>query len=495
MKEGSLRRMIDSMPSWSRAVVAPWLAAVGLLLWACESPQSSTRTQAEKPRPLAVTVPLQWPRPRPPAAEPEPSALPGPADTEAEAHAPSLIPFLTRPPGQGPRPAAVQPPAPPPVTPSAVRVALLLPLSGRNAGLGNAMVNAAQLALFDLADDRFELVLHDTRGTPEGAAGAAAMAIGDGASLILGPLLSASVKAVAPAARAANVRVVAFSSDRSVAGQGVYTMGFFPGAGVERVVTFARSRGILRFAALAPESEYGATVVEALRRAAERVGAVVTRVETYDPGEGDFAAVVRRLAEYGPRRQALMAQRSALMAQGDEIARQTLRRLERLQTVGDLPFDALLVADGGKRLQSIAAHLPFYDVDPAKVRMLGTGQWDEPGIGAEPALVGGWFAVPPPAARADFVRQFQRTYGHKPPRLATLAYDATALAAVLARTDGGADFSAEALTAPRGFAGRDGIFRFLPDGVAERGLAVLKVLPRGFEVIGRAPETFQPVTD
>ncbi|MCH8991732.1 MAG: ABC transporter substrate-binding protein [Acidobacteria bacterium] len=83
------------------------------------------------------------------------------------------------------------------MTPSAVRVALLLPLSGRNARLGNAMVNAAQLALFDLADDRFELLIHDTKGTPEGAAEAAALAIGDGASLILGPLLSASVTAVA----------------------------------------------------------------------------------------------------------------------------------------------------------------------------------------------------------------------------------------------------------------------------------------------------------
>ena len=493
--------MIDSLSSWSRCAFVPWLTAVGLLLSACESPQSRARTQAESAKPLAVTVPLQRPRPLPPATvppatvPPAPAPFPLPEPTDAEAHTPSLIPFLTRTPGQGAPPAVVQPPAPPPMTPSAVRVALLLPLSGRNARLGNAMVNAAQLALFDLADDRFELLIHDTRGTTEGAADAATLAIGDGASLILGPLLSASVTAVAPAARAANVRVVAFSSDRSVAGRGIFTMGFFPGAGVKRVVTFARSRGILRFAVLAPESEYGTTVVEALRRAAEEVGAVVTRVETYDPGEGDFAAVVRRLAQYGARRQALMAQRAALEAQGGEIARRTLRRLEKLQTVGDLPFDALMVADGGKRLQSIAAHLPFYDVDPAKVRMLGTGQWDEPGIGAEPALVGGWFAAPPPDARADFVRQFLQVYGHKPPRLATLAYDATALAAVLARTDGGPDFSAQALTAPSGFAGRDGIFRFLPDGMAERGLAVLKVLPRGFEVIGKAPETFQPVTE
>ncbi len=69
------------------------------------------------------------------------------------------------------------------------------------------------------------------------------------------------------------------------------------------------------------------------------------------------------------------------------------------------------MADGGKRLQAIAAHLPFYDIDPGRVRMLGTGQWDEPGIGAVPALVGGWFAAPTPQARADFEKQYAEVYG------------------------------------------------------------------------------------
>ena len=153
--------------------------------------------------------------------------------------------------------------------------------------------------------------------------------------------------------------------------------------------------------------------------------------------------------------------------------------------------DELLLADGGKRLLAIAALLPFYDIDPKKVKMLGTGQWDAPGLGAEPALIGGWFAAPPPTARTDFVNTYKSTYGRTPPRLATLAYDATALAAVLARSEKGPGFSATAITVPSGFWGRDGIFRFLPGGVAERGLAVMKVGRNGAEIISRAPETFQ----
>jgi ABC-type branched-subunit amino acid transport system substrate-binding protein len=406
---------------------------------------------------------------------------------------PSFAPYLTQPQKPG-APAAVPPPRSTVPLPAgdSVRVALLVPLSGPNAGLGQAMLNAAQLAVFNFADKRFELLVHDTKGSPEGASQAASAAIGDGASMILGPLLAASVRAVGPQARAANVPVVAFSSDRSVVGDGTYTMGFLPSAEIRRVVAYARSKGVKRFAALAPDNIYGETIISAFEAAVATNGGTLTRVQYFDPRTTDFTPAVRALADYETRREALLAQRRELKGRDDEVSRRALKRLERLQTIGDLPFDALLLADGGKRLLSIAALLPFYDIDPGKIRMLGTGQWDVPGLGAEPALVGGWFAAPSPMARADFINAYKEAYAAKPPRLATLAYDATALSAVLARGENGPDFSARAITVPSGFWGRDGIFRFLPSGIAERGLAVMRVGRRNPKVLSRAPETFQP---
>jgi hypothetical protein len=169
----------------------------------------------------------------------------------------------------------------------------------------------------------------------------------------------------------------------------------------------------------------------------------------------------------------------------------------------------LLIADGGKRLQSIAALLPYYDIDPKKIRMLGTGLWDAPGIGSEPALVGGWYAAPAERERRDFVRQYKDIYGEFPPRLATLAYDATALAAVFAQNNApaannddavgekpaNAIFDISEITTPQGFSGRDGIFRFLDIGVAERGLSVHQVRERDTKIISRAPKNFASGTN
>lgn len=432
----------------------------------------------------------QFPLPSPAAPNGQRVLPPG-----ATPQLPSFLPFLNRPTtaiGTLEQPDIR---VPPPATTDTVRIAILLPLSGSNANIGQALLNAAQLALFDFADSRFELLPHDTRGTPDGAAQAAQLAISDGASIILGPLLSSSVNAIAPAARAANVPILAFSNDRSIAGNGVYTLGFLPSEQVARVVRYANSKGVTRFAALAPDNAYGARVVTALQQTAERYGATVTRARYYDPTAQDFTDVIREFADYDVRRQDLLDQRKQLEAQDDEISKRALKRLENLQTIGDLPFEALLVADGGKRLLSVAALLPFYDIDPGTIRMLGTGQWDEPGIGAEPALIGGWYAAPPPSARADFDQQYLDVYGERPPRLVTMAYDATALVSVLARQQGGADFSAAALTNPNGFWGRDGVFRLTADGTAERGLAVLQVGREQNKVISKAPESFEALTN
>lgn len=374
----------------------------------------------------------------------------------------------------------------------AVRVALLVPLSGPAANVGQAMLNAAQLALFEFADDRFELLPHDTRGTPDGAYEAVQIAIGDGARLIIGPLLAGSVAAIGPTARAANVPVISFSSDRSVAGNGVYVMGFLPSAETQRVIQFTAQRGHTRFGLLAPDNLYGSTVLSAMQQAAAAAGVEITRARLYDANAEDFTEVVREISDFDARKAELERQIAEFKGRDDEISKKTLERLEQLQTVGDLPFDALIVADAGKRLQQVAALLPFFDVDPAVVQILGTGQWDIAGLGAEPALIGAWYAAPDPAARAQFVSKYEATYGTAPPRLATLAYDAGALAAVLGAGDAGPDYSVGTLTAPSGYWGRDGIFRLRPDGTTQRGLAVLEITRHTSKVIDPAPQTFQP---
>jgi len=395
------------------------------------------------------------------------------------------------PPPPPPPPVVMAPELKAPVGPQPIRVAILLPLSGPDADLGRAMLDAAQLALFDVAPERLTLMPRDTGGNAEAASEAANDVLGEGAEIILGPVFSDAVRAVAAPARSRDINVVAFSTDRSVAGNGTYLMGFMSDQQVERVIAYASEQGLERFAVMAPQSAYGEDVVGAMTAAVLSGGHRMVRVERYPPDDQETIESAKRMAEYEGRRAALRQRRADLNEMAaDPIALAELARLKNAETLGDVSYDAVMIPEGGDRLRAVAPLLPFYDVDTNKVRFLGTGLWDDDSIGREPALVGGWFAGPDPKASDAFLDRFESIYEYRPPRIVSLAYDAMALAAVLALNERGPDYSATALGDANGFAGVDGLFRFGDDGVAVRGLAVLEVLPRGFKVLDPAPSTF-----
>ena len=131
--------------------------------------------------------------------------------------------------------------------------------------------------------------------------------------------------------------------------------------------------------------------------------------------------------------------------------------------------------DSGDSLIAVAQALHGAGVDPQKVRMLGTGVWNEARIFSQPGLQGGWFAAPDAAGFNAFAQRYRAKYGSDPTRIATLGYDAVSLAAALVRTQGAQRFSEPVLTNASGFAGADGVFRFNPNGTNERGLAVLEI--------------------
>jgi ABC-type branched-subunit amino acid transport system substrate-binding protein len=325
-------------------------------------------------------------------------------------------------------------------------VAILLPLSGPSATLGNALLNAAQLALFELAGPDLTLLPFDSAGTTDGAAAAARQAIGQHADIIIGPLFAAEVRAVSPLADAARIPVLSLSADQSVAGHGTYVMGFLPGPQAVQVALYAAGQGKMRQAILAPSNDYGRRVATAVINGLSGSGVTLGPIDYYDPAALDFTPVLKRL----------------LANRKDD----------------DPGFDALLLPDDGQRLRRVGEQWAAQAVPDGKVTLLGTMLWDDSHPGDQPALYGGWYAAAGAGGFADFANRYSKAFGAPPPRLSSLAYDATAIAAVLGKRSAH-DFSAGILTNPQGFSGVDGLFRLNLDGTITRSYAIKEVVPNG----------------
>jgi len=405
-------------PDHGRRAIATLLALA--LLSACMPPEG------KPPGPPLVGAPPPGPVAQPQAGQvqPPPPGNPAPQTTT------------------GPSPEAA-------ATEGRIKVALLVPLSGANKSVGQAMLDAGNMALFEVSSD-VALLPRDTGNSPEGARAAANNAVTSGAALILGPVFSASVPPVREAAEPAQIDVIAYSTDAAVAGGSVFVMGFLPVQQVDRVVGYAKSRGLGKLAALVPDNPYGVAV------------------------SSEIGLVRDKLAMAAPR---------ILKLDKDPKA--------ALDSLAADPPDMLLIALGGDQLRALAPVLADY-LQQHPTQLLGTGLWDDPTLGQVPALAGGWYPGPLPDGFAAFEARFQQTYNYRPPRIATLAYDSVALAAAIAKGALGnpRPFSRDVLMQPNGFLGIDGSFRFLASGLSERNLAILTVSANGPEVADPPPASF-----
>lgn len=334
-----------------------------------------------------------------------------------------------------------------------VKVGLLLPLSASgNAGVAaQSMRNSAELALAEFQNPNIQLLVKDDNGSAQGAQQGAQQAVDEGAEIILGPLFALSVPGAAQVARGRGIPMIAFSTDSSVAGRGVYLLSFLPESDVNRIVDYAAGTGKRSFAAFLPENAYGNVVEAAFKQAVARKGGRIVAFEKYS---GDPSASARTFG------QALAS------------------------------ADALLLADDGDALVGVADALAANGADLKRLQLLGTGLWDNPRVFANANLRGGLYAAPDPSGFRSFSSRYRAKYGGDPVRTATLAYDGVALVAALARTQGGQRFSPDVLTNPSGFAGIDGLFRFRSDGTNERGLAVMRATPGGGQIVAGSPKSF-----
>jgi ABC-type branched-subunit amino acid transport system substrate-binding protein len=361
-------------------------------------------------------------------------------------------PFSSSQPGPAPGPAG-PPQQSEAVGNGQVKVGLLLPLSasGNAAVAAQSMKNAAEMALAEFQNPNIQLLIKDDGGNAQGAQQGTQQALAEGAEIILGPLFALSVPATAQLARTRNVPVIAFSTDSSIAGRGVYLLSFLPETDVNRIVEYSAGIGKRSFAALLPENAYGNVVEAAFKQAVGRKGGRIVAFEKYGADRA------------GPARTVAQALGSA---------------------------DALFIADDGDSVVATADALTAAGANLRNIQLLGTGLWDNPRVFASPALQGGLYAAPDPAGFRSFSARYRARYGSDPVRTATLAYDAVALVAALARTQGQQRFSTDVLTNPSGFAGIDGVFRFRPDGTNERGLAVMRVVPGGSQPVAGSPKSF-----
>ena len=340
-----------------------------------------------------------------------------------------------------------------------VPVALLVPRGApdaQEATLAGDLEAAARLAVRDLSGVEVDLRVYGTGGQPAQAREAALNAVSDGARIIVGPLRAQTANAVAVATRDRGVNVLSFSNNATIAGGNLFILGQTFRTTADRLVRYAVRDGKRRFLVVHSDNLSGRLGRDAIASAVRAQGAALAGRVSYEFSQDGVVDAVPRIRE------------TAETNAADAI-------FLTANTAGALPLFSQMLPEAG--------------LGPDRFQYIGLTRWDTPPQTRDlPGVQGGWFALPDPARAARFKRRFEAAQDKAPHPLAGLAYDG--IAAVGALVKSGRGLTRDALTQPTGFEGVGGVFRLLPDGSNERGLAVATITDGEVRILSPAPQRF-----
>jgi len=342
-----------------------------------------------------------------------------------------------------------------------VPVALLVPYGSEGAGeaaLARSLENAARLAINDLDGVQIDLRVYGTAGNSERAAAVAQEAVRDGAKIILGPVFSQSANAVGLAVANRNINVLSFSNNTQVAGGNVFVLGNTFRNSANRLVDFAASQGNTSILVVHADDNTGQIGREAILQALAGSGSSSAGTVAY---EATQIGVVNSVTEIAS---------AARDNSADSI-------FFTSDTLGGLPL--------------LTQMLPENRIKTTDYQFIGLTRWDIPaGTLDLPGVQNGIFALPDPALSNRFASRYNAEFGDQPHPIAGLAYDGIAAIGALVSAGQSNALTGAGLTQSSGFRGVNGIFRLMPDGTNQRGLAVARIVDRALTIVSPAPTSF-----
>jgi branched-chain amino acid transport system substrate-binding protein len=371
-----------------------------------------------------------------------------------------------------------------------VKVALFLPFSGKNKELGWNLFNAATLSIFDNDSKRnLELVLFDSKDLNSDASKVFDEIIRQNIKVVIGPVFSTVAKEIASKAKRHKITVISLSNNQDLIGEtneegGVFLAGMLFEAQVDKIIDYAMGRGKYSFASISPNNQYGKTITDLMKTTVRNRDGNFISAEFYNSNDQDIERAVSNVIK-------------TFNISGHLLESKNKLKKDTVISEGDRIYpQVIMVPESGKNLAKIVASIKKQNTDEREFQIIGTSQWDDISTVNNLNLLGAWFASPENKKFREFERSYYRSFNKFPPRIASIIYDSVAVVAQIAREKNEdeeitlKDFTNFENPPHNGFEGIDGLFRFLPNGLVQRNLAVLQVGSGEFDTIEKPTDMF-----
>ena len=357
----------------------------------------------------------------------------------------------------------------------------MLPISGKNYQIGRSLLNSAQLAISKTNNKKIEFSIIDT-GNEEEILAKLYELLEQDINIFIGPVFSDKIELIRETINNKNITIISLSNNSKLEDEGLYVFGLTLEDEIDELLNFSYNNNLKKYAVIIPQNEFGMRVKNEFDKFKSNNNLSSFKYTFYETDSPDFYEVSKKISNYEERKLNLERKIQYLENKNTEEAKKELRNLERLDTYGELNFEAIVIfARNFQEVSNFSSILPYYDVDPKKIQYMGNSIWSKNQALKEPGLANGYFTSLNINTRSKFESSYIEIFNTKPHALATLTYDIVGLISKLHLME--SNFTIDMLHASQGFIGVDGWFKILPDGKVKRKPRIYKIKNQNFTLL------------
>ena len=297
-----------------------------------------------------------------------------------------------------------------------IKIGLLVPLSGKNAEIGQSIIKATQLAINKINNSEIEIIPKDTKSSPEITLRSAKELGQLGVKVIIGPVFNDSLLYLD---EVKEITFLALTNKISNNRINIINSGINATSQLNTIKKFIELNEIKKTIFLTPDVSYKNEIKKAISNS--KIKVMKNYIYNSDPTK--LTKQIEKITNYKRRKQNLEDEILRLEKSNENNKKLLIERLKKRDTLGNVNFDSIIIADFDESLKSVTTSLLYTDISPKKKYFITFNQWFDESLLKETSSQPIYFPSINKKNYEEFISEYFEKFNQFPNQLSFLSYD------------------------------------------------------------------------
>ena len=297
-----------------------------------------------------------------------------------------------------------------------IKIGLLVPITGQHSEIGKSIIKSVRLAINKIDNPLIEILPRDTQSNPLITLRKAKELNEIGVKIIIGPVFN---KNLIYLDEIKDVIFLSLTNKIVNNPKNIISTGINSGSQFNTISKFQKINEIEKTIILIPKENYKEEIEKAIQQSKIKVN----KVHYYESDPTKLTNQIEEITKYFQRKQNLENEIKRLEKSNKPNKKREIEDLKKLDTLGKVDFDAIIISDFDESLKSITTSLLYTDVSPKDVYFITLNQWFDESLLKETSSQPIYFPSINKENYDYFIKTYHETFNEYPNQLSFLSYD------------------------------------------------------------------------